>query len=79
MEGCLTKGRKIIYERDKFMWQNYLNGILGLWVILASYLYVPSGGGRVVTLITGLVIAIVGFWGGASDSDMEQNQHQMQH
>ena len=67
----------IIHERDNHMWQNYVNAILGLWVIAASYLYVPSGSGRVLMLITGIVVAILGFWGGA-EMPSESGRRQMQ-
>lgn len=59
-------------------WQHWVNGILGLWLIIASYLYVPSGAGRVVLFITGLIVAILGFWGGASEPDYS-SRRQMQH
>ncbi|HYV33293.1 MAG TPA: SPW repeat protein [Candidatus Limnocylindria bacterium] len=61
-------------------WSEWLNGILGLWVILASYLYVPSGGARVVMFVTGLVIAVLGFWGGATEPHYEgASRQQIQH
>ena len=65
-------------ERDKYMWQNYVNAILGLWVILGSYLYVPSGGGQAALIVTGLVMAVLGFWGGATVTD-ESGRHSLQH
>jgi hypothetical protein len=60
------------------MWQNNANGVLGLFTIVASYLYVPSGTGQIVMLITGLVVAVLGFWGAASlpsDHHYRQIQH----
>lgn len=59
-------------------WSEWVNGILGLWVMWASYLYVPSGAGRTVVLITGLVVAVLGFWGGASEPHYNNNR-QIQH
>jgi len=53
------------------MWQNIVNGILGLWTIVASYLYVPSGTGRVLMLLTGLIVAILAFWGSATETDYQ--------
>ena len=42
------------------MWQDWVNGILGLWVILLPFIGL---GGDVTTLvITGIVIAVLGFW-----------------
>jgi hypothetical protein len=60
-------------------WSEWLNGILGLWVMLASYMYIPSGGGRVLMLITGLIVAVLGFWGGATEPHYGNNNRQMQH
>lgn len=61
-------------------WSEWVNGILGLWVIWASFLYVPSGTGRTLMLITGLVVAILGFWGGATEPHYGGNDNrQMQH
>jgi len=47
------------------MWTQWINGILGLWVIVASWTYMSSGTGRTLLIITGVVIAILGFFGGA--------------
>ena len=53
------------------MWQNFINAILGLWTIVAAYAYMPSGTGQTLLIITGIVVAILGFWGGsmATSSD----------
>ena len=67
----------LIYERDNYIWQNYVNAILGLWTIIAAYLYVPSGTGRVLLLLTGIVVAILGFWGGAEEPS-GSGRHSMQ-
>jgi len=60
-------------------WQHWVNAILGLWVIVASYLYVPSGGGQAAMFITGLAVAILGFWGAAATDSGYNSRHQMQH
>jgi len=44
------------------MWQNWLVGILGLWVILMPFLSLPSGLARTLTIVTGIVVAVLGFW-----------------
>jgi hypothetical protein len=59
-------------------WSEWVNGILGLWMLLASYLYVPSGTGRVVMFITGLAVAVLGFWGGASEPHYSSGGRQTQ-
>ncbi|MEK7162343.1 MAG: hypothetical protein AAB730_00610 [Patescibacteria group bacterium] len=44
------------------MWQNWLLGILGLWVILMPFLALPSGLHRTLMIVTGIVVAVLGFW-----------------
>ena len=45
------------------MWQNKLNGILGLWVIALAFLGFSVSMHRVLLVITGLLIATVAFLG----------------
>ncbi len=59
-------------------WSEWLNGILGLWVIVAAYAFVPSGTGQILLLITGAAVAILGFWGGATESHYGNHNRQMQ-
>ncbi len=47
------------------MWQQWVNFILGIWTIIAAYAYIPSGGGRTLLMLTGIVVAILAAWGGA--------------
>ncbi len=43
-----------------YMWQHWVNGVLGLWVIVMAL----TGMQNITTIVvTGVVIAIVGFWG----------------
>ena len=75
--GNPKRSKKLLNERDNYMWQQWVNGILGLWVIVASYMYLSSGTARTVMLITGIIVAILGFWGGAV-SPTEGRTHQGQ-
>ena len=60
------------------MWQQWVNGILGLWVVVASYMYLSSGTDRTVMLITGIIVAILAFWGGAmAPTNGQSRQGQM--
>ena len=45
------------------MWQSWINGILGLWVIITPFV---GAANTTVLVITGIVIAILGFWAAAS-------------
>jgi len=44
------------------MWQTWVNGILGLWVILIPFLNLSLSVERTVLIITGIVVAALGFW-----------------
>ncbi len=45
------------------MWQAWINGILGLWVIVIPFVGATS---TTTLVITGIIIAILGFWAAAS-------------
>ena len=53
------------------MWQNWVNGILGLWVILMAFLGFSASMSRILLIISGLVIAVLGFWAASSGSSSE--------
>lgn len=50
------------------MWQQWLNGILGLWVILMGFLNFTGSTATWALVITGIVVAILGFWGASATS-----------
>lgn len=52
------------------MWQAWIIGILGLWVIIEPYLNMSSTANTWVLVITGAVIAILGFWGAGMKREM---------
>jgi hypothetical protein len=41
------------------MWQNWIIGFLGIWMIIASF---TINGNPVNELIVGIAVAILGFW-----------------
>jgi hypothetical protein len=45
------------------MWQDWVNGILGLWVILLPFIGMTD---MTTLVITGIVIAVLGFWAASS-------------
>lgn len=49
------------------MWRNWLVGLLGLWVILVPFLGFSSGANTVVLVITGIVVAVFGFWAASGE------------
>ncbi len=52
------------------MWQQWVNGIVGLWIILVPFLGFTGNTFTWTLVITGLVVAVLGFWGGAEHSQM---------
>ncbi len=42
------------------MWQHWVNGIIGLWIIVMALVGIQD---ITTIVITGVVVAIVGFWG----------------
>jgi len=49
------------------MWKDWINGILGLWVVLLAFIGIPFNAKAILMIITGLAIAFLSFWKGASD------------
>lgn len=47
------------------MWQNWVNGVLGLWVIVAQFIGLDSGTMQTLMVITGAIVAILAFWNAA--------------
>ena len=45
------------------MWQQWTNGILGLWVIAVPFLGLTTTQNMWTLAITGIVMAVLGFWG----------------
>jgi len=56
------------------MWQHWINAILGLWIILSSFLGMSVNAMTTNLVIMGIVVAILGFWG-AYDASQEGQRH----
>ena len=52
------------------MWQQWVNGILGLWVIVVAFLGFTGNTLMWTLVITGVVVAILGFWGAYEHGQM---------
>lgn len=48
------------------MWQDWLNGILGIWVLVIPFIGVSGSSLTTTLVVTGVIIAILGFWAAAS-------------
>ena len=44
------------------MWQNWVNGVLGLWIILMPFLGLDPSLHKYLMIATGLVVAVLAFW-----------------
>jgi len=44
------------------MWQNWISGIIGIWLILTAFLGFPPPVKIVIIVIFGSIIAILNFW-----------------
>lgn len=44
------------------MWQDWINGILGLWLIVLSFLGFTGTTLMWMLVVTGVIVAILGFW-----------------
>lgn len=61
------------------MWQQWVNAIIGLWVIAVPFIGI-TGAALIWTLaITGAVIAILGIWGAQQEQTMEEELHELQY
>lgn len=60
------------------MWQQWINAILGLWVIAVPFIGI-TGSALVWTLaITGIVIAVLGIWGAQQEQEIEHALRELQ-
>jgi hypothetical protein len=45
------------------MWQQWVNAVLGLWVIAVPFLALSAGTLMWALAITGIIVAVLGVWG----------------
>lgn len=71
-------GRVIVRNQLRLMWRQWVNAVLGLWVLAIPFTSLV-GGALVWTLaITGIVIAVLGVWG-ALENMPEVRERRLQH
>ena len=56
------------------MWKNWVIGVLGLWTILFAFIIPPGSTHKSLMLITGLVVALLGFWNIANFEEVDSNE-----
>jgi hypothetical protein len=50
------------------MWQQWVNAILGIWVVALAFVGITGMALMWTLVVTGVVVAILGFWGAAMSS-----------
>jgi hypothetical protein len=60
------------------MWQQWTNAILGLWIVAVPFIGLTTTALTWTLAITGIAIAILGFWGAQETVD-EQPLGRLQH
>ncbi|MEK7647099.1 MAG: hypothetical protein AAB378_01830 [Patescibacteria group bacterium] len=58
------------------MWKNWVNGVLGLFVILVPFINFSLAVERTVLILLGIIIAVLGFWGIAGEKKVELGEVQ---
>jgi uncharacterized membrane protein len=48
------------------MWQNWINFLAGIWLIISPYLGFTTSALTTNLVVTGIIVAILGLWGGLS-------------
>ncbi len=61
------------------MTTQWLNGILGLWVLISPFLGFTLSGMMTNLIISGIVIAILGFAGAVYESNWRREHTSMEH
>lgn len=61
------------------MWKQWVNAILGLWVVIIPFTGIAASALTWTLVVTGLVIAVLAFWGVADVSAVEQRGERMAH
>ena len=57
------KPPEINLNENKIMrWQDTVNGILGIWLIISAFLKFTAQGNLYNYLIVGIIVTILGFW-----------------
>lgn len=60
------------------MWQNWLNALLGLWVIVVPFLGISGSTLMWTLVITGVAVAVFALWG-VQETSAEREEGRMSH
>lgn len=59
------------------MWQQWINGLLGLWLMIVPFLAMTQQSFMWVVMITGLIVAILAFWGAGRENSTAHHDQRM--
>lgn len=57
------------------MWQQWINFIVGLWIILSGFMNLSVEAMTTNLFVSGAIVAILGLWGALSHRSMEHRYH----
>ncbi|MDP3996782.1 MAG: SPW repeat protein [bacterium] len=58
------------------MWRHWINGLLGLWLIVSPFVFETSSSLMNNIIVVGIVVAVLGFWGaGVEKHSMSEESH----
>lgn len=60
------------------MWQQWVNLVLGLWILATPFLGLSGDSLTWSLAITGIVVAGLALWGGLQEQDPEYHRHTLQ-
>lgn len=59
------------------MWQQWVNTILGLWVLALAFIGLTGSALTWTLAITGIAVAVLGYWGATAHSETEMGHRRM--
>lgn len=74
----INKGR-FIKAKHKNMWQQWLNLILGLWIILSAYLNFTTSQMVTNLIVSGVIVAGLSLWGALQHNMMMSDERTHRH
>lgn len=58
------------------MWEQWVNGILGVWLVISPFLGLSPNAMTTNLVIVGILVAIFGFVGAGQTQHVRNSQHQ---
>lgn len=65
----------LLILKEKTMWHNWVNGLLGLWVLISPFLGFTAEGMTTNLVVVGILAIVVSVWGAVSLQTYRENEH----